>query len=114
MIDLDVVHNIFLNKKNLKYIRRCGKTYATLFELLGAIELGDKNIFYVIKYYGSIDLVIDMFIDIIKEIRKEYSISRISKKKINILNSYITFVSEYEVEQKLKGIGDYTIVEMEL
>jgi len=113
MIDLDMVHNVFLEKYDLVNNRQCGKTFSSCFKILGAVELGDKNIYYITKYYGSIDLIISMFIEIIEEIR-DYDVIRTNKNSLNILNSHIKFISEYEADQKLKGIDNFTIVEMEL
>jgi len=110
MIDLDKLHDVFLH--NFVVSRQYGKTYATCFELLGAIELGDEQIFYLTNFYGAMNHVIKMFLDIITE--AGYTYKQISKDTFKILDSKIRFITKDNSENVFKGIDNYTIVEMEI
>ena len=110
MTDLDKLHDVFLH--NFVVDKQCGKTYATCFELLGAVELGDENIYYLTNFYGSMNYVIQMFLDIILE--SGYSFKQISRDTFRVLHSKIRFITKDNAENILRGLDNYTIVEMEI
>jgi hypothetical protein len=108
--DIDALHQIFLNKNITD--KQSGKTFATCYDLMGCVELNHKTIFYIINFYNARYYVMQMFIDIAKE--KNYELIQPSNDTIKIMNSTIRFITKESAELILKGIDNYSIVEMEV
>jgi len=109
MIDLDRLHDVFLH--NYVSDENYGKTYASCFELLGAIGLGDVNIFYIVNTHRDINFVIRMFVNILQEYNYDFFQNTSNVIKVN--KSIISFIVREYSDKKLQGMCNYTIVEME-
>jgi len=109
MTDIDKLHDVFIH--NFVVDRQCGKSYANCFDILGAVELGDKMIFCITNNERSLNNYMKMFLNIVEE-ERDYTIAHPTKDTFKILDSTICFITDYTYDIVSKGQCDHTIIEM--
>jgi hypothetical protein len=90
--------------------RGTGKTFLKCHEIMAAIEMDHELIICIIKYYIDINYISRM----LHEVSEDHDIilKRTNKFEFHTDNSRILFIPVSQLNERLRGLGDHTIIDM--